>query len=73
MNSENVSNEAEKPALNKGAVMLSLPKLKIELLQKLKQLQDDNKITDEEFQKGYYNGFDDGCNAMIEFLSGNGA
>jgi hypothetical protein len=59
--------------LNIGAVMLSLPERKAELLQTLKKLQKDNKLTDEEFQKGYYNGFEDGCNAMIEFLLGNGA
>jgi hypothetical protein len=67
------SNEPQKPQLNIGAVMLSLPERKAELLQTLKKLQEDNKITDDEFQKGYYNGFEDGCNAMIDFLSGNGA
>jgi len=67
------SNEPQNPQLNIGAVMLSLPERKAELLQTLKKLQENNKITDEYYQKGYYNGFDDGCNAMIEFLSGNGA
>jgi hypothetical protein len=63
----------ETEQMNVGGGSGSLPERKAELLQTLKKLQEENKITDEEFQKGYYNGFEDGCNAMIEFLSGNGA
>jgi hypothetical protein len=63
----------ETEQMNVGGGSGSLPERKAELLQTLKKLQQENKITDEKFQKGYYNGFEDGCNAMIEFLSGNGA
>ena len=67
------SNEPQNPQLNIADVMLSLPDRKTQLLQTLKKLQEDNKIADNEFQKGYYNGFEDGCYAIIEFLLGNGA
>lgn len=55
----------------KPDVIRSLPERKAELLANLKALHDELEITKDEFQEGYYNGFEDGCNAIIRFLSGN--
>ncbi len=39
------------------------------LLSTLKQLIDSNNQFNDPFQKGYYNGFTDGCNAIINELN----
>lgn len=38
-------------------------------LKHLKRLQEEHGISKDKFQQGYYNGFSDGCDAIIKALS----
>ena len=44
----------------------SLPERRDKFLSDLKKLQEYFNLSDIEFQNGYYAGFEDGCNAIID-------